>query len=227
MPGRTGRIAIAGGLGALLVTGLACGLWWPRSGSGGDPGAELPAAPPASKAKPQTPQQIAAYVGSKDFAALGLDQRVAYLDSLNKTDPNVVRSVMESDAVSKEQQDLVRKNVGEVFRQRTAQHVEAYTALPPEQRQAYLDKVIDELEARRLVRKPSASGSGDPAGGGSGKAERPVNPSEIVSRIRSRLETTDPADRAKHIQFLIGMRGRMTQRGLEPAMAGPGGLPPR
>jgi len=199
---------------ATVIGGLCC-----FGGGQADDGAGAPAGP-APTERTETPEQVAAYLASEAFASRPLDDRLAYLTALQEDDPNLVRTLVESETIPAERRQQVRKNVGEAIRERTAEHVREYIELPTDERPAYLDKIIDDMEARHLVTRQSADGSRGPG-------QRPVNAVEMLQRIRSRLEGTDPADRAKHIQFLKGMRARMAKRGLRPNLGGPGGMPLR
>ena len=109
-----------------------------------------------------------------------------------------------------------------------------------DQRTAYLDKIIDDMQARRAEflaardgnRPPDANGPpgfGPPpdANGfrrfgqqGANAGQRPrMNP----ERMRARSERISADMRVRMIQFRRELRNRMEQRGIQDPMGGPGG----
>ena len=121
----------------------------------------------------QTPEQIRAYLRSKDFNSLD---------------------------------DQTRRMVGRAARIAMMNYrVNEYFSLPENKRTAYLDKMIDEIEARRAefqARRP------DP------NDRRLRQFRRNAEAQRARMESVDPLTRAKREAFREAMRTRMQQRGI-------------
>ena len=175
------RWAEAGvGLLVLLLIGIGASLWSRRA--------------PSPNAAPAT---VAKFILSPKFQALPLDQRTAYLDALR---PNMAQLP----------QDM-RRTIGRQFGQaRMEQRLHEYFALAPgAARDAYLDKAIAEMAARRAQ---MANRPGGPGGPGGAQAQNASNQSR-AGRMRDRMENTPPETRAEMAQFRSDMTKRMQARG--------------
>jgi hypothetical protein len=119
-------------------------------------------------------------------------------------------------------------------RQVMEHNVETYFNLPKEQKTAYLDKVIDEMQQMRPnfeqmrrdnPRRRDANDVNDP----NRAARRAAREAQMnnPSRARSMRERGNPEQRAKQMQFMQAMQKRMQQRGISMPRfgGGPGGGP--
>ncbi len=119
-------------------------------------------------------------------------------------------------------------------RQRQMQRTAAiYAALPPDQKQAFLDKQIDEMErrrqemeaARQQAAQGGAAGSQGDGQGGRGRGPGASNPNGNVAgqqranRRMQMLDSSTPADRAQMHNYFQALQGQYAQRGMQP----PGG----
>ena len=163
--------------------------------------------------------------------------------------PQQIRQYFDSNEFRDANEDTrrqVREQMFEAMQARMEKQVNGYFALSEgEKRTAYLDNVIDEMQARRaefLARRdpnrpfdpngfrdpngPPGFGPRDPNGfrrfaqRGQNAGQRPRANPEMM-RERSGRMTADM--RVKTMQFRRDMRERMQQRGIQGPMMGPGG----
>lgn len=153
---------------------------------------------------------------------------------------DLVRQEMEK--LSPAQRDQVREHMREGFERRMDEQVKAYFALPKEQRVAYLDKQINEMEQRRKqweARRAQASQSGQPqsgtgappggpggpqAGGGPPGPPRDNSPEARSLRRDQRLDRQTAEQRAMQTAYFAELQQRRLQLGL-PASPFPGPRP--
>ena len=133
----------------------------------------------------------------------------------------------------------IRQQMGEAMQARMEAQVNGYFAQSEgEQRTAYLDKIIDEMQARRAEflsrrdpnRPPDANGStrfGPPDANRPRFGQRSANagqrPRVNPERMRARSERFSADSRVKMMQFRRDMQNRMEQRGIQGPMMGRGG----
>ncbi len=173
---------------------------------------------------PKTANQKAMneYLASDTFGKLADDKKIAFLDKVRQERPFTPGP---PEGLTAQQQEKLRENVGSVFRRRMDRQMDEFFKLPPEKKKAYLDQMIDRREA---MGKGRGKGPGDPPGppppgmgpppGGRGRG---VGPPPAVM-IRRMIESTDPAQRARMVQFMEAMRQRMKERGIQnPGPPGP------
>jgi len=105
--------------------------------------------------------------------------------------------------------------------------METYFTLPKEYKTAYLDKMIDEMQAQRagfeqmrqqMPRRPRDANDPNVQARMAARAARRADP----SNARARSESGTALQRAQREQFFTAMRARMQQRGIT-TPAGPGG----
>ncbi len=135
----------------------------------------------------QTPEQIRAYLRSKDF---------------NSLDEQARRDIGRAARI-----EMMEYRVNEYFNQ------------PDDKRTAYLDKMIDEMQARRgefRARRPDANDPND-------RRRQRRQFARGAEDQRARMESVDPMTRAKRAAFREAMRTRMQQRGINPPGGGGGG----
>lgn len=129
----------------------------------------------------------------------------------------------------------------EEFQQRMQADIKAYFALSEADRVAFLDKKLDEMEARRAEHekrraeeekngaKPGEGGPGEAKPGeakpGEGGPPRNRSENDRLNRLRERLDESSPSERAERQAYFDAMRQRAQERGV--SMPGPGGGPRR
>jgi hypothetical protein len=182
--------------------------------------------------------------------AVPIAVRWASKPNFSKMSPRQIREYFDSNEfrdANEQTRRGIREQMGEVMQARMTAQVNGYFALPEgDQRTAYLDKIIDEMQARRagfLARRdpnrpPDGNGFGrfgSPGANGrprfgqrgaNGRRRPRINP----ERMRARSERIDSQTRAQMIQFRREMRARMKQRGIQGPMGsdrGFGGRPSR
>ncbi|MCJ7776893.1 MAG: hypothetical protein MUP16_01065 [Sedimentisphaerales bacterium] len=163
--------------------------------------------------------------------------------NFSKMNPRQIREYFDSNEfrdANEQTRRGIREQMGEVMQARMTAQINGYFALPEgDQRTAYLDKTIDEMQARRAEflagrdpnRPPDGNGfgrfgtpdaNGRPRFGqrGANSRQRPrINP----ERMRARSERFSADTRVKMMQFRRELRARMEQRGIQGPMMGPGG----
>jgi hypothetical protein len=158
------------------------------------------------------------------------------IPDFSKKTPEQVEQYMKSDQFQK----LDREKRGEVMEQVMASRAKQYYEISEDQRLAYMDKLIDMMQARREEfrnrRQEFEQRRNDPnrpaspndfqRNRGQGRGQQGRNREANAARGRARTENTTPEDRARMRAFSIAMRMRMAQRGMSgfggPGM-GPGG----
>jgi hypothetical protein len=159
--------------------------------------------------------------------------------NFSRMNPRQIREYFDSNEfrdANEETRREVRRQVGEAMRAEMTTRVNGYFALPEgEQRTAYLDKMIDEMQARRAEflaerdpnRPPDANdrprfGQRDansrPRFGrrwANGRRDGRRWPRMNPERMRARSEMFSADTRVRMMQFYRAMRERMSQRGIE------------
>ena len=160
------------------------------------------------------------YVLSEQFAQLPMEEKKKYLQEAMK-DVNP-REFFHQDEATREK---MRETIQPVFEAIMQERAEQYFALKtPEEKVAYLDKMIDERAERFKKMAENMQEMTDEQRAEMRKRfeehrrNRGSGPS--LDRIKSRIESTDPKARAEMTQFHLAMRERMKQRGVP---TGPGG----
>jgi hypothetical protein len=172
----------------------------------------------------------------------------------SKMNPRQIREYFDSNQFRDANEDTRRQmgeQIGEAMRARMESQVKGYFALAEENRTAYLDKIIDEMQARRAEflagrdanRPPDANGPpgfgppdanrfarfGPPDADGFRRfGQRGANagqqrPRPNPERMRERSERISADTRVQMMQFRRALRERMEQRGIQGPMRGPGG----
>jgi hypothetical protein len=157
--------------------------------------------------------------------------------NFSKMSPQQIREYFDSNAFRDANEQTRREifeQMGRVMEARMVAQVNGYFALPKgDQRTAYLDKIIDEMQARRAEflagrdpnRPPDVNGPPDandrPRFGqrwAMGRQRR-IDP----ARMRARSERFGADTRVNMVQFLQALFNRMQERGIQGPMMGPGG----
>jgi hypothetical protein len=178
---------------------------------------------------------IVSHYSKPDFAKMSPQQIRQYFDSNEFRDAN------------EDKKRDIREQMGEAMQARMEAQANEYFSLPDAQKTVYLDKIIDDMQARRaefLARDANdANGPPDPnrfrrfgpqdpnfmrRQGQQARQFRPPNP----SRRRERSERISADSRVKMAQFRQDMMNRMQERGIQMGpggrggFGGPGGPPP-
>ena len=121
-----------------------------------------------------------------------------------------------------------RRDLGrQAFGQLMADTARQYCELPPQEKVAYLDKIIDDMETRR---KEFAADGNNPfrrrfrdPNDPNGPSQQRRRPRIAPEQMRARMESIDSTTRAQMTEFMIAMRERRQQRGLNNRPWGRGG----
>ena len=139
---RGGKIA-AISLGVVLgLGGVGTGAYylWPE-----------PAPKPPPPTETGTPNDFADYASSEDFNRLPMKKRLDWVEAsmvkgIEMDDDEFVKFWKDMD---REKRRRIQDNMRDVMRERTKRHVDNYFKLPGEQRKAFIDERIDEMEQWR------------------------------------------------------------------------------
>jgi hypothetical protein len=160
-------------------------------------------------------------VSSERFGALAIDERTAYFEQVLAGRTTGARDLLRPADLAEPERRRLRENLAPVVRQMHKRRMNRYFELPPEERTAYLDELIDEMR-RHAGAGPGGSG---PDRAGRRPARRsaedgppPPGPPRGLTpeRIKRHIESTSPEDRARFMQFHKAVRRRMEERGIEP-----------
>jgi hypothetical protein len=174
--------------------------------------------------------------------------------NFSKMTPRQIREYFDSNQFRDANENTRRQmgeQIGEAMRARMESEVKGYFALAEENRTAYLDKIIDERQARMAEffagrdanRPPDANGPpgfgppdanrfarfGPPDADGFRRfGQRGANagqqrPRPNPERMRARSERMSADMRVQMMQFRRVLRERMQERGIQGPMMGPGG----
>jgi hypothetical protein len=175
------------------------------------------------------------------ITAIGVTMAVSHYSKpdFTKMTPQQIRQYFDSnqfrDANEDKRQEM-RDQMGEAMMARAEKQANEYAALSVDEKTVYLDKIIDEMEARRAARdandangpqdpnRPRMFGPQDPNSprrqrGQQGRQFRMPEP----SRMRQRSERISADTRVKMAQFRQDMMNRMQERGITPGRGGFGG----
>ncbi len=145
--------------------------------------------------------------------------------------PEDIRAFRQSDAFQNMDRRQRRQTMRQMFMAVADEQAKTYFSLPENQRQMYLDKVIDDMLKRReefqkMREQRRAEMTEEQQQQARQRREqfrqrrgRGPNP----GRMRARAERTNPETRARMSEFRRQLRQRMDERGIEPPRRGPGG----
>jgi hypothetical protein len=177
---------------------------------------------------------------SADFSKLSEEDKVAYAEKLRELRPwELMRPGRGGDGegedstpeLTEEERKSMRENARTLFHAALNDRVQGYFGTPEEDRTAYLDKLIDDMQQRRkeMEQRRSSEGEGGTTPGGrdrDGEGRREEDGTDRrergMARMKNRIETTDPEERAQFVEFMKQMRARMEERGIEAPRFGPG-----
>lgn len=171
-------------------------------------------APPEN---PETPEEAIRVIASRHFQSLDPDQQQIHVEKAfsekSKKGPSAF------DALTTSQRVRLKENMAAYQARSWTRRIEAYHALPPAEKTAYLDQLITEEEQKR-IEKASAqdhspkSGDGGKASGASEKWKSAKDES-AAGWLKQSIESTSPDERARSLEFKKALRDRREQRGLE------------
>jgi hypothetical protein len=174
-------------------------------------------------------------------AAITVTMAVSHYSKPNfaKMSPRQIREYFDSNQFRDANEDKrreIREQMGEAMQARMEAQVNEYFSLPDAQKTVYLDKIIDDMEARRAefmardVNGPPDPnrfrrfGPRDPNSPRRQQARQQQFRRPEPSRMRERSERISTDTRVKMAQFRRDMQDRMQERGIQnPMMGGPGG----
>jgi len=160
--------------------------------------------------KQQTTESQLKYLASKEFGNLPNKAKGKYVKSLDRG-----KLFQSSRKMSTEDKKQLRSNIGSVFRAMMQERVNKYSQLTTkEAKSAYLDEMIDKMTNFRKARNKTMT-SEDKKKWEERRAKR-GNRTRSLDRIKNRIETSDPKERAQRTEFFIDMRARMKERGITP-----------
>ncbi|MFP4053694.1 MAG: hypothetical protein ACLFV7_07520 [Phycisphaerae bacterium] len=160
-------------------------------------------------------------LASKEFGSMSLSDRAAYLKRIEQETGQNPRRLLRRAELSEEQRSRLRENLAPLGRQRMQERMQKYFDLPAQQRTAYLDKMIDEFQERRTEweKRRAQRQANPPKEGDNGQQTRRGREGRghfTAGRLRQRIETSDPLERARHVEFISALRKRMQERGIRP-----------
>lgn len=165
-------------------------------------------------------EQLVKFTASNRFAKLPDEQKQPYIDAFQKWTREERHEAVEKADLSDEQRG---KAFGNTFGKMMGQRIDGYFAITdPKEQKAYLDKMIDEGEARMAqsrkaeAQQPKTADGSTPERRGPGFGD--------PSRMKGMLENFPPDQRAKMAAFFAAMQDRRKERGL-PEWPGPHGGP--
>lgn len=127
----------------------------------------------------------------------------------------------EMEKLNPEQRQAIWSQRGREFGHRMDQRIDDYIALTPEERVAFLDKAIQEMEKRRKEWEARRQSNPRPSAGGQANVNRPRPPRNNALGARStrhnlRLDNSTPEQRAKRSMFFADMQRRRYELGYPP-----------
>ncbi len=198
--------ALAGAVVAAAVAAVAIGILHTQ-----------PAPKPTVDVAHLSPEQILDRMKSGEIQELPQEDRRAAVRTLTE-DHETFRELMQDEALGDDERERIRETMRETFRAEQEARVKEYFALPPEERDAYLDQVVDEM-AERFQSWQRERREGPPGGEEGNRGGERRGPT--LDRMKERIESSDPAERAQQAEFRRVMREKMAARGM--ARPGPGG----
>jgi hypothetical protein len=171
--------------------------------------------PPPPDVKTQPPEVVTKYMASVEFAKLPEDQRIGYVRSAREAREQSGAPRPATTDLTPEEQERLRNSMGAVFRKQMDDQVKGYFALPPDQRGAYLDNLLEQAAERRSQWTQRSDGAAPGGPGARGPNRQAPDPERMKAHMEERLETTDPLSRAQAVAFRQAMQQRAKERGIQ------------
>jgi hypothetical protein len=143
----------------------------------------------------------------------------------SSADPHAMRETMHETMQRTDLTDAQREEImhrmREAGRQRFDKRVDEYMAAADDQKQAILDRQIDEMQAE--MREHEERDQAEPPRGPREGRHRPDFASMTTQQRKSRSETRDPDRMARNMAYFSALRARAAERGIQmPHGPGPG-----
>jgi len=87
------------------------------------------------------------FLASADFEKLDQKQKDTYYTKIVESNPSPQNFRSRTSELSEEERDRLRRNAGPIFEKAMEKRVDEYFAQPPEKRDEYMDKMIDQMQA--------------------------------------------------------------------------------
>lgn len=223
------RLFVTAGVAAgVLALGVAAWCVWPRK----TPPIDGQAPPDAAV------QDVAAYLSSEEFAALDESQRETYIgrvaEEFAEKDLGSLfrRRGRDGEKPSEEERKRRRSVMRPLMQKIREKQLDKFFALPEKEKVKYLDRQIDrmleqrkEWQKRREERQKAKKADPKPGSTSSAKSTRGTGPRRgrrfTPARIKQRIETTSPEERARREAYWRALRERMKSRGIKGPRRGP------
>lgn len=168
----------------------------------------------------QSPEEVTKYLASEDFGKLSIEQKQQYLQQAREAGRLEFRRGFGGEDLSQQQRRQLSENMADVGRQRMRERLDAFFELPQDQRDEYIDRMLDSLQ-RRSAGSSGGARASRPDGSTEQQEEaadddRPRRRGPTPEGLKRMLENTDPEDRARMGEFMKAMRKRMDERGMSP-----------
>lgn len=136
-------------------------------------------------------------------------------------DPRKIREAVDQGTITRQE---ARDAFEQAMEARMNKTMDEYFVLPAgKERDKYLDKMIDEMEARRREWQQRATTQPTTRPNREDRADRgdrpATQPNDRARRMATRMDSTPPERRAKMAEFRAAMAARMAARGIQ---GGPG-----
>ncbi|OGV50399.1 MAG: hypothetical protein A2017_15470 [Lentisphaerae bacterium GWF2_44_16] len=164
----------------------------------------------------QSSDEMVKYLASPEFAKLPEEVKKNYFKGVNEKFDDEGKSIRgEASNLADGDRQQLRDNTEKLLRAMFQERIDKYFALPKEERVAYLDKVIDEMQKRREERQKAREKSGNDKPQNANNQQgnnRQRNPARGLERAKKRIESNDSTTRAKQVQFFKDLRARSAER---------------
>jgi len=175
---------------------------------------------PADEPEPPAPAEqtlddALGYLASPAFAKQSEAEKLAYVKKMVRHFEDPENLPEELPVLTDEQREQLRKNAGPVFRKMMHTEVQKYFDLPPEDRTAHLDTLIDRMQGWRKAMQTlrrKAEARADSTG-----APRPPHPGRDFTpeRVKEFIEKTSPRERAQFVEFMMAVHKRARERKID------------
>jgi uncharacterized membrane protein YgcG len=176
------------------------------------------------------------YFHRTDPAVAELQQLGAQMRTASETDrPALFEQFRQKmDGLTDAQREEFRQNNQGRFRQDMSKRMNEFFAMSPADQKKRLDEIIDQMQKRQAQRQAGGGanggpggpgggfgfGGGGPGGGGRGGGRQNMTDGQREQGRKSRLDNTNPAERAQQDKFRAMLGDRMQQRGMSPPTGG-------
>ncbi len=203
----------------MLVVFLAVMVWL---------GYAIIASPAAPDPETSEPEEVQKFIASDGFKKMSTEEKTEYMQQYRERLRDVPREerrqMYRSENLSDKERRSLRQNMGEVRREQMLTEAQAFFKMSPAEQDAFLDKRLDDMAARRkgwAERRKGAGKSGQKSRSdrrGKGEGHRGPwgrgnrNADQIQKRMQQRLSDRDPEERAIISEYWRRFHERMMQR---------------